>query len=350
MTGHRCVILSLVATLAAALAAAPVSAQSDFVLNEDDEWIEVEVEEPTGPELELNRVREAIARRRYARAEQLASRWIDRHGRHRLAPEAYLLRGDALMGQGQYYNALFDFEYVARVYPASDAFVTALQRELVIARLFANGTRRKLWGMRIFSATEEAEELFIRIQERLPGSRLAEEAGIELANFYFRRRQMDLAVEAYELFIENYPRSEYVDGARRRLIYAHLASFKGPRFDAAGLYEARALLLRLKRQDPVSAEQLGADALLVRIDESDAEKLLVTARWYLRTRDFIAAELTIRRLVNKYPRSVATTRALRMMPRILKNLPASVLAETPDYEAIRQGFAEPPAPASESAP
>ena len=141
-----------------------------------------------------------------------------------------------------------------------------------------------------------------------------------------------------------------MDGARRRLIYAHLAGFKGPRFDAAGLYEARALLLRLKRQDPVTAEQIGADALLVRIDESDAEKLLVTAEWYLRTRDFIAAEMTIRRLVTKYPRTVATSRALRRMPRILRNLPPSVLAETPDYEAIRQGLAEPPESASEPEP
>ena len=69
------------------------------------------------------------------------------------------------------------------------------------------------------------------------------------ADFYFARGDMDLAVEAYSLFIENYPRSERLNDARRRLIHAHMASFKGPQFDAAGLYEARELLLRFQATD-----------------------------------------------------------------------------------------------------
>jgi outer membrane protein assembly factor BamD (BamD/ComL family) len=82
--------------------------------------------------------------------------------------------------------------------------------------------------MRLLDAGDVAEELLIRIQERLPGSRLAELAGIELADYYFARRKMDLAAEMYSIFLQNNPRSEFVSKARRRLIYAHLASFKGP--------------------------------------------------------------------------------------------------------------------------
>ncbi len=170
---------------------------------------------------------------------------------------------------------------------------------------------------------------------------------MELADFYFRRRQMDLAVDMYSIFIENYPDSQWISKARRRLIYAHLATFKGPEFDIAGLREARSRLNELKAMEPSIAQQIGADGLLNRIDESDARKLLRIARWYKRTGDPIAAEMTIRRLVRQYPSSLAVNEALRMMGEILDKLPPSVLAEAPDYESLRAAMAgqlRPPQP------
>ena len=81
--------------------------------------------------------------------------------------------------------------------------------------------------------------------------------------------------------------------------------------------------------------------MLTRIDESDAQKLLKTARWYLTTGDPVAAELTIRRLVTRYPRTVAAVGALRLMTRILPRLPDIVIEEAPDYIALRQAILGP---------
>lgn len=322
--------------------------QQEFTLSEEDAWLAERAIDPATPEGQLAEIRRLLAAGDASRAEILASQWIEEHPRHPLMPQAYLLRGDALLAQGEEYKALFDYEYLARMYPGSDVFVTALQRELDIAKAYAAGLRRKLWGFRFVSAEDEAEELFIRIQERLPGSRLAEEAGMELADFYFTRRRMQLAAEAYTLFIENYPRSQQLNKARRRQIYAYLAEFKGPEFDARGLYEARERLRDLRVKRPAEAEQLGADALLTRIDESDAMKMLETARWYLRVNDPIAAELTIRRLVTKYARSVAAAEALRMIPDIMPRLPERIRQQAPDYDAMRAGLLGLAVPADET--
>ncbi|MHC5002920.1 MAG: outer membrane protein assembly factor BamD [Planctomycetota bacterium] len=316
--------------------------QQEFELTEEDTWAPSrDTADPASPEGQLAAIARALAAEEYGRAKNLATQWIERHGRHPDVPTAYLYRGDAERGRRNYYEALFDYEYVARMYPGSEAFVTALERELEIARLYAGGLKRKVWGMRLVSASEEAEELFIRIQERLPGSSLAEEAGMELGDYYFEQRRMELAAEAYALFIENYPRSRQVSKARRRLIYAHLAAFKGPEFDASGLYEARAKLRELRAIEPATAEQVGATALLRRIDESDARKMLVTAEWYLDTGDTISAELTIRRLLRRYERTNAARDAVRRVMEILPKLPESVLAQAPDYEAYRQGLLGP---------
>lgn len=317
-------------------------AQQKYILSDEDTWKPEKTADPASPEGQLAEAKRTLASGDAERAETLASQWIERHERHPLIPEAYLIRGDAKVAGGDEYKALFDYEYIARMYPASETFVLALQRELAIAKQYAHGRKRKQWGMRIFSATDEAEELLIRVQERLPGSRLGEDAGMELADFYFNRRQMSLAADAYDLFIQNYPHSALIDKARRRLIYSYLATFKGPDFSASGLYEARQRLKQLQTQQPAEAQRMGADALLTRIDESDAQKMLRVARFYYDTGEPISAEFTIRRLVQRYPRTSAAAEALRFVPKVLERLPARARQAAPDYQALAAGLLEPP--------
>ncbi len=321
--------------LVCALVAPGTLAQNQqYNLAEDDSWeIAAEVD-PTSPEGQLLAARRALAENRAAVAEEQATRWIEAHPDHRLLPEAYLLRGDALLAQNEEYEALFDYEYIARVFFGSEVFVTALEREFQIAREYARGKDRKLWGIRFVSAYEEAEELLIRIQERLPGSELAERAGMELGDYYFRRQNMALAADAYDLFIENYPNSPDIPKARKRLIASYLAGYKGPEFDAAGLDEARLQLRRLQREDAAAAAEIGADALLTGIAERRAVKMLTTAQWYLRTNDPIAAEYTIRRLVQTFPRTQAARDGVVLAATLVDRLPASVVARAPDYRAL----------------
>ena len=188
----------------------------------------------------------------------------------------------------------------------------------------------------------------IRIQERLPRSRLAEQAGLVLADWYYREANIEMAAEAYDVFIDKYPDSSHIPMARRRLIYSNLAAFKGPEWDPTGLYDARARLQALKIQDPIAAEEMGADAMLLRIDESDANKLLSTAEWYERAGDVLSAEFTLRRLVKKYPTAAATLEGARLGARLMSQLPESVKAVTPDYAAIAAALSGEPL-ASDSA-
>ncbi|MCZ6835169.1 MAG: outer membrane protein assembly factor BamD [Planctomycetota bacterium] len=321
------------------MAGTPTSAlaQERMTLSDSDDWVASGQIDPGTPEGQLAQIRKLLAEGDPKRAENFANVWLERHRGHPMEPEAYLLRGDSFRDRGDYYESLFDYEFIARSYPGSEVFVKALERELEVATLYAGGLKRKLWGMRIVNADDEAQELMIRVQERLPGSHLAEEAGIKLSDFYFSRKRMSLAVESYELFIENYPRSDHISKARRRLISAHLASFKGPEFDASGLYEARALLHQYQVLEPSAAQRAGADAWLVRIDESDAKKMLTTAQWYLRRRNPVSAEITIRKLILTYPNSVATAEALRLMPNILPRLSPYQLDDAPDYEGLLNG-------------
>ncbi|MFM7261217.1 MAG: hypothetical protein ACKO3W_11495, partial [bacterium] len=237
-TGRSCFSIRTFAALAvgagALLAASTAHGQSEtFQLDTLDRWQKVADVDPSSEEAQLLAARRALVNGETSRAKNLANAFIERYPLSRYRAEALLIRGDAKLAGGDEYEALFDYEEIARRYYGSDVFIPTLEREYEIAISYAKGLKRRFFGtFRIIDASEDAQELLIRVQERLPGSELAEKAGMSLADFYFDRREMIMAAEAYSIYLENYPRSAGVTKARLRLIYSYLAGFRGPEYDA----------------------------------------------------------------------------------------------------------------------
>jgi outer membrane protein assembly factor BamD (BamD/ComL family) len=287
-------------------------AQEEYIMD-GDAWVKQPGVNPDSPEGKLQEVRRLIAQGDTEDAVEKADEWIERYPNHPLLIEALLVRGDAKVADHNEYKALFDYERILREFPGTEQFNTALERELEIAKLYANGMKRKLWGMRFVTADSEAEEIFIRTQERAPGSQIGETASMLLGDYYFDRGEMRRAVEAYSLFMLNYPKSTKTERAMLRAIQASLASFKGPQFDATGLIEADRRLRQFKRQFPASAERIGADALLIRIDESQALKMFRQAQWYEGQKKKVSAITMYQRIVQEHPRTAAARHSMEKL-------------------------------------
>jgi outer membrane protein assembly factor BamD (BamD/ComL family) len=298
--------------------------QQTFTLEDDGGLTLVEPPPPGSPMGRLQAARTALAEGRLGEARELIDDFIDDHANDPLVVDARLIRGDIKVAGGNYYDALFDYEYVARTSPASEAWQTALEREFEIARVFVGGGKRKFLGMRVIPAEGEGEELLIRIQERVPGSELGEKASITLADFYFEDGEMFLASEAYDLFLLNYPDSAQREWAMLRLIQANLARFRGPEYDATGLIEASQRLNQYRDEFPASAERIGVDALDVRIADALAQRDLSNARWYERRGNDVSAAYLYRRLVEDHPQSEAAQVAIGRLAR----LPVPVVEKT----------------------
>ncbi len=302
---------------AIAICTGPALAQStEMVLDDEGGWVQTRAPEPGTDEWTIAEARRLLADDKPGKARDLLTPWIEANKRtaNPLLPEAYLVRGDAKVAAGNEYKALYDYEAIIRDFTASDVFADAVQREYEIGIRYLDGMRRKIWGMRIEPARATGEELIIRVQERLPGSRLAEKAALDLADHYFERRQMKLASEMYSIFIANYPESEHREYAALRQIKANLARFKGPEYDGAGLTEAELLIEDFIRRYPAAAEREGITrGMLVRIDESAALQMLTTAKWYLNQGDEPACRFKLRRLLRRHPTSAAAREAVDIM-------------------------------------
>ncbi len=337
---------------ALALTGTRALAQTEMRLDANGNWVPVGPDvDPSSDEGIITRARKQLAENRPRGALALLDSWIKRNKAQEKpeTPEAILRRGDAKLALKDEYEALFDYEEVIKLYPGTPQFVTAVERELEIGLMYLNGLRKKMWGMRIDNATRIGEELLIRVQERVPGSQLAQRAAIELANYYYRIRDLRMASEAYDIFLTNFPNSEYRELAMERRVFANIGRYKGPRYDASGLIEAQYLVRDFAARYPKAAEQIGmTDALISRLDESAAEQMYETATWYFKRSDPVSARYTLKRLIQKHPDTVAAREAQAIFAQKGWELPSTqspkVEADTPAGKV--ESETPPPAPAA----
>ncbi|MFN0133865.1 MAG: outer membrane protein assembly factor BamD [Phycisphaerales bacterium] len=288
----------------------------EYRMDEAGDWKPAESRPLTADEATMARARKLLADEKFWSARRLLRDWLEANSKSESPqlPLAYRLRGDARTADKDEYEGLRDYEAVCIQFPGTEEYVRAIERELEIAIRYVNGYRRKFLGMRIQPADDIGEELLVRVQERLPQSRLAERAGIELADYYYRNRDLSLASEAYDLFVQNFPRSRFADRARVQRIYSEIGRYKGPEYDGSGLADAKILIQGYAEVNPLGAQREGlTDALVSRLDESAGASVLVRAKWYIRRGDLVSARATLRRLLATHPRTLAAREGMDIL-------------------------------------
>lgn len=304
---------------------------TDYRLDDERGWEEERRPEPGTDEAVVAEARAELAEGRASRAHALIDRWIrqkEREGSPWL-PQAYLLRGDSLLALDQEWNALVDYETnIAQKHPESEVFPIALERQLGIGTLYLNGLKRRALGFRIEDATDDGVEALLRIQERMPGSDLAERAALVVMDYYYRTGQLELATTMSDIYLRNFPKGSRRVDAMELQIRANLLSYRGPAYDGSGLLDAREQVRRLMLLYPGEAQKRGMDSgTLAVIDENAAAQMLFAARWHEQRNDSAAARFTLRRLVRKHPHTRAAEQAMETL--------------------VRRGWVEAPAPAPE---
>jgi len=310
-------LAALAATLLTCSALAqPASSESEYELNPDGSWNQTAAPEPGTDAYIMAEASRLIADDKPGKASSMLGDWLDKNKRSRnpYLAQAFYLRGEARLRNDDEYKALFDLETVIRDFSSSEYFIPAVELEYEIGKLYLGGLKRKFLGFRTDNARPTGEELLIRTQERVPGSELAERAALDLAEHYFSRRELKLAAEMYSIFRENYPKSQHFRQAMLREIECNIARFKGPRYDGAGLVDAKLLIEEYTARYPGESERSGVtEGLLAWIDESAALQVLDTAKWYMRIDDDFSAKFTLERLVNRHPVTDAARQAIDIM-------------------------------------
>jgi outer membrane protein assembly factor BamD (BamD/ComL family) len=305
-----------VIAIASALVSPAFAQSSEFELEDSGNWEQTQTPEPGSDAATMADATRYLAEGKPDKAHEMLTKWLDsnKRTRNRHIAHAYYLRGVARVDRGREYKALFDFETIIRDFPSSPYFLKSVEQEYNIGIDYINGLKRRFLGFRFENARPTGEELMIRTQERVPGSQLAERAAMALADHYYKRRELKLAAEMYSIFRQNFPNSDQVRQAMLREIESNIARFKGPRYDGSGLLDAKLLIEQYQLQFPGESIRSGiTDGLDAWIDESAAQQVLDTARWYLKVDDHTSARFILARLIRRHPATDAADEAISIM-------------------------------------
>lgn len=278
------------------------------------------IQDPT-----LDKVEQFLAGHQAMPAKRLVLAWLRSHNESPIRDRGLYLLGQANFLYGDRLQSFYNFDELLDYYPDSAYFYQALQRQFDIADAYLNGYKRRFMMIPMFEAKEEAIEMLFRIQQRSPGSPLAERALLRTADFYYADQDFDLAADAYGAYLRSYPRSPLAARVKLRQAFSSLAQFRGLQFDATSMIDARQQLLELIADHPQLAEEENLKAVVERIDANMAKKLYATADFYRRTSKPGAAAYYYQYVATNFPTTPEAVDAREK----LKKLPPPPLQPTP---------------------
>jgi outer membrane assembly lipoprotein YfiO len=339
---------------AAAAARAAALAPTTWERGEDGQWRAVD-EAPAKPgdavdNATLDEIEQLLAARKHRAARKPIIGWVkanpaapDRDRGLFLLAEMYNQAGDKV-------RAFYHLDELMDYYPSSRLFYPALEKQYGIAERFLSGYRQRFLGMAILSTEDEGVEILFRIQERAPGSPIAERALLRTADHYYDDSQFDLAADAYAAYARSYPRSPELPRVRLQQAFASLAQFRGLTFDATPVVDAKAQLEDVRAEYPDLAAEANVAGFLERVDGILAARVYQTADFYRRTNEPRAAVYNWRYLIDNYPDTPDAERARRQlerMPQWALELPAP---GSGGADAEEQQLSTPPQPGDTAAP
>jgi outer membrane assembly lipoprotein YfiO len=305
------------------------------------------------PNVVLDRVESLLQQHQWKAAHDTLVPWLKEYPKSPDRDRGLFLLAQLYYRTDERIRAFYHLDELMDNFPESRLFSAALEMQYQIADEYLSGYKEKFLGMRIIPQTEEAIEMLYRIQDRSPGSPLAERALRRTADYYFNSSEFDLAGDAYGAFLRMYPRSPDVPQIRLRQAFASLAQFRGPRFDATPLIDARAEFKEVQARYPDLAADANVANWIDRIDSDLAQKSLVDADFYRRTHQPRGAAYLDRYVSQTYPGSHEAELARHE----LAKLPKWALAEPRPPQSNAEAAASqpvvplgPPAPAANERP
>lgn len=273
----------------------------------------------------LDRAERLLEKHHWQAAHELIVPWLKAEPKARDRDRGIYLLAEVYYQNGDRLRAFYHLDELMDDYPESRLFFPALQLQYDIAVAYLDGFKDTFLALPIVSMTDEAIEMLYRIQERSPGSPLAERALKRTADYYFNSSQFDLARDAYNAFARNYPRSPDLPRVRERAALSSLAEFRGARFDATPLIDARAQFKEIEAQYPELAAAEDIAGRIELIDADLARKAYITGDYYRRTNHIRGAVFMYRYVIGTYPNS----QEAELCKKALAAMPPAALADPP---------------------
>lgn len=219
----------------------------------------------------------------------------------------------AEMNRRLFFQAYEWFEKQLQEFPAGELSDNALHKEFDCAEEFLKGTKRVAAGIFYLPAQSDGLEILERIAEHAPGSALAEQALMRVAEYHYGQGEWEDAVQAYDHYLDLFGKSSRSEYARLRAARAMHASYRGSAFDDTPLLDAQQRFKNFAALYPQTAQKENIPPILEQIRMSLAQRSYDTAGFYQRTGKPTVAAFYYKKVVDEFPQTGPAVKARQML-------------------------------------
>jgi TolA-binding protein len=273
-------------------------------------------------------------------------------------------KGSAYGETGQYYlaetqfqmkkyvSAHDSFEKLHADYPATDYLDKLVSREYELAHRWMKQNDPKTphdqlipWygrftgSLPIIDSAGYSVKALEHVRHNDPTGPLADDAAMELADFYLNHRDYESASIYYDQFLTDHAKSPLLQQVLHSAIEARMKAYLGPEYDGATLEKARELVKRNMQSFP--EQQASFEKLyhtLDLINDAEAEKTYKDGMYYKHIGKVPSAEFYLGKIPQRWPNSPWAVKAKTELAQLAK-LPRK--PSKPSKIIIPPGFSDP---------
>ncbi len=194
-----------------------------------------------------------------------------------------------------------------------------------------------------------AEEYYTKLLARFPYGKLAQQSTLDLAYVHYKNGEPDKALAILEEFIRTYPQHPYIDYAlfmrgvvkyeRNVSLFDRLVPTNLAQTDPEALKEAFEAFRELTEKYPKSEYAEDARYRMVFIRNLLGEHTLEIAKHYLRRGAYVASATRAKQVVEEYQQTPSAPYALALMSRAYQEMGEKTLANDA-LRVLQQNFPE----------
>lgn len=279
-------------------------------------WVNIKRMPKETPELQVEYARGLMMKGEYDKALKETEKFQHFYGKSEQADQNQFLRGEIFLAKNDLSLAAKEFQKVVVSYPSSPLYEKVIAKQYEIGdKLYEQGNARmaKRWAWARKRPFKRAIEVYSMVINNQPFTDSAAEAQYKVGLCHHTRKEYTEAAFEYKRVVEEYGASDWVDDACYGLAKCYYDSSRPADYDQApsqlAIDAVDDFLHRYPNDSRASelTEQRGKMRAVI------AEQRLKTARFYEKRRDFDAARLYYKIVVDSFGETPSAEKAKKWL-------------------------------------
>jgi outer membrane protein assembly factor BamD len=318
--------------LAAACLIWPLSLRAEVVYRSDEGW---SVEGDPSSKIEESAVDQFKKAEGYEKSGNHGAALnayrglLKRFPRSVLAPKAQYKIG-VLLENVDHDKAFTAYETYLTKYEKGEDFDTVVESMFKIAKLFLDGEKKKLLGIKVAPSMERAQAMFEAIVKRAPFSKLAPMAQFNVGMALEKQNKYPEAIQAYSEVVTKYPNDAVADDAAYQAGYVRLRDYREGSNDRQSAVKAKEAFEDFINRYPQSEKVPQAQENLKTLSGGQTKSSLDTAKYYDKQKQYKAAVIYYNDVIKQEPDSANGTAAKKRIAELKEKLGDDALQAGPE--------------------